>query len=187
MEDPMTTTSKKDILTLLDADHRTVEQQFVKLGSAAPHDREALFCELVQMLVGHEVAEEVVVYPAIRSEAPHGDAEADARIKEQAAAEKKLATMEDLDPESAEFAAQLAQLKTAVIKHATAEEQEIFPLIKAVEDEAKRAEMGGQYERAKANAPTHPHPHVPDTPPGNKVLGPVAALFDKARDAAARA
>ena len=44
--------------------------------------------------------------------------------------------------------------------------------------------MGERYERAKASAPTHPHPHAPNTPPGNVVLGPIAALADRIRDAA---
>jgi Thiamine pyrophosphate enzyme, N-terminal TPP binding domain len=35
----------------------------------------------------------------------------------------------------------------------------------------------------EAATPTHPRPRAPDTPPGNRLLGPVAALFDKARDA----
>jgi hypothetical protein len=36
-------------------------------------------------------------------------------------------------------------------------------------------------------APTHPHPNAPDTPPGNMVLGPVAALADRFRDAMRKA
>jgi hypothetical protein len=60
----------------------------------------------------------------------------------------------------------------------------IFPLLRALEGDEKLLEMGAKYERAKSNAPTHPHPHAPNTPPGNKILGPIAALFDKARDVA---
>lgn len=180
----MTTTSTTDILVLLDRDHRAVEQQFSTLDKASPDEREDLFCQLVHDLVGHEVAEEIVVYPAIRKDAPNGDAEAEPRIEEQSAAEEKLKGMEKLDPASAEFATELAQLRQAVLAHAEAEEQNIFPLLRSVEDERVREEMGAKYEKAKATAPTHPHPHAPDSPPGNTVLGPVAALFDKARDAA---
>ena len=48
-----------------------------------------------------------------------------------------------------------------------------------------RIELGKRYVKAKEAAPTHPHPHAPDSPPGNVVLGPVAALVDRVRDAAA--
>jgi hypothetical protein len=37
---------------------------------------------------------------------------------------------------------------------------------------------------AKKVAPTHPHPHAPNSPPGNLAVGPVLALVDRVRDAA---
>jgi hypothetical protein len=43
--------------------------------------------------------------------------------------------------------------------------------------------LGERYKQAKAAAPTHPHPHAPDTPPANVVSGPVTALADRVRDA----
>jgi hemerythrin superfamily protein len=138
------------------------------------------------MVVSHEVAEEMVVYPAIRSDAPGGDHEADERIEEQAKAERKLAAMERLDPASEEFGSQLVSLESAVLRHAEAEESEVFPLLQAVEDSRARQAMALRYLRAKDGAPTHPHPHSSDKPPGNRLLGPVTALFDKARDAARR-
>jgi len=179
----MATTETRDILDLLAADHQLVEERFTTLDSAHATDRHSLFCELVHTLVGHEVAEELVVYPAIVHDAPDGEAEAKPRLEEQAEAEQKLADMEKMDPASPEFGAQLAQLKSAVLAHAKAEEARIFPLLRHVETPASRAEMADRYQRAKDKAPTHPHPHSPDTPPGNKLLGSVAALFDKARDA----
>ncbi len=182
----MSTATSTDIVTLLDADHRRVEQELARYESVTVDERESYFCELVHMLVAHEVAEEMVVYPAIRSDAPNGEAISKARIEEQSEAEEKLAVMEKLDGRSAEFATQFAELRAAVLTHAQAEEQEVFPVLRQVEDEATRVAMGAKYEKAKASAPTHPHPHAPDTPPGNKLLGPVAALFDKARDAAKR-
>jgi len=42
-------------------------------------------------------------------------------------------------------------------------------------------DLGSRYEKAKASAPTRPHPHAPDTPPANKMLGPIAVLFESAR------
>jgi hemerythrin superfamily protein len=145
--------------------------------------RESYFCGLVHLLVAHEIAEEQVVYPVVRSDVPNGEAISTARIEEQSEAEKKLAQMEKLDAATPEFATQFAELKAAVLEHAQAEEREVFPLLRQVEDEKKRTQMGARYEKAKASAPSHPHPHAPDTPPGNKMLGPVAALLDKARDA----
>jgi NAD(P)-dependent dehydrogenase (short-subunit alcohol dehydrogenase family)/hemerythrin superfamily protein len=177
------TIETRDIVDLLAADHHLVEEQFIVLDAAAAADRDSLFCELVHMLVRHEVAEELVVYPAIVHDAPEGEAVANPRLKEQADAEQTLADMEKIDSASPEFGVQLAQLKSAVLAHATSEEETIFPILRQVEDSTERAEMAARYQRAKDRAPTHPHPHASDTPPGNKLLGPVATLFDKARDA----
>lgn len=49
---------------------------------------------------------------------------------------------------------------------------------------SQRADLGRRYSHPGASGPTHPHPSPPDTPPGNLVAGPVAALFDRIRDAA---
>ena len=180
----MTETRTGDIVDLLSQDHEEAKQLLEEITGAAPGARKDLFWELVPALVRHEVAEEVVVYPTIRSEAPDGDAEVEPRLKEQRQAEEMLASMENLDPESDEFGQKLNQLRDDVLEHAQAEEQHIFPLLRALEHEEERAQLGARYEKAKASAPTHPHPNAPDTPPGNKVLGPVAAFADKLRDAA---
>ena len=91
--------------------------------------------------------------------------------------------MENLDPATTEFAGELKGLREAVFEHAQAEEDQIFPLLGALESPTARGELGARYEKAKASAPTHPHPDAPDTPPGNVVVGHIAALFDKTRDA----
>jgi hemerythrin superfamily protein len=180
----MSTASTTEILDLLLADHRLIEEKLEKLVATRLSERESVFCELVQIVVSHEVAEELVVYPSIREDVPDGAARAEPRLKEQKETEEKLATMEKLDPISPAFSSGLVEMRSAVLAHAKAEEESIFPLLRLVEDGATRMEMGLRYQRAKDSAPTHPHPHAPDTPPGNKLVGPVAALFDKVRDAA---
>jgi hemerythrin superfamily protein len=133
--------------------------------------------------VRHEVAEERVVYPIIRHAVPAGEQEAKARIAEQSEVEKLLVALEKLDASSEEFATQFAVLQHAVIAHAGAEEATTFPLLGEMEDAESRLALGGLYELAKAKAPSHPHPHAPQSPPGDVIFGVVASLFDKARDA----
>jgi iron-sulfur cluster repair protein YtfE (RIC family) len=173
-----------DVVRLLEEDHRAVEQRFSELSGAGAATRAELFWKLTNDLVRHEVAEEVVVYPAIR-ELQGGDRIADARIAEQSEAEEQLAKMEKMDAESPEFVRELATLKAAVLEHAKAEEQTAFSMLLGAVSPERRVELGQRYMKAKDAAPTHPHPHAPDTPPGNVVLGPVAALVDRIRDAAA--
>jgi hypothetical protein len=37
---------------------------------------------------------------------------------------------------------------------------------------------------AEKAAPTHPHPQAPSKPPFNLVLGPIATIVDRVKDAA---
>jgi len=180
---PMTTMSTTDVVELLLADDQQTKAILNRFEQIAPSERASYFFEVVTELVRHEVAEEHVVYPIIRHATPGGRQEAEARIAEQAKAEELLAEMEKLDASSAEFATKFAALRQAVLDHASSEEASTFPLLKEMEDDESRLALAGRYEHAKAKAPTHPHPHVPDSPPGNLVLDPVAALFDKARGA----
>jgi hemerythrin superfamily protein len=183
----MTVSKTHNVLDLLISDHRMAEQLLDRFDSVPSSGRSEYFCEVVHELVRHEMAEELVVYPALRSDAPNGAAQADARIAEQSEAERMLDEMEKLDPESPEFRAKFLQLRTAVLEHAEAEESQTFPLLQQTESASKLDEMGERYERAKSSAPTHPHPHAPDTPPGNKIMGTIAAILDKTRDAMSRA
>lgn len=172
---PVTTMSTTDVVELLLADHEAAKALLSRFEGIAPTERSGYFCEVVTELVGHEVAEEQVVYPIIRR-APGGDQEADTRIAEQAKAEEILADMEKMDPSSTEFATRFISLRQAVLAHASSEEASTFPLLREMEDAESRVALGGRYEHTKSKAPTHPHPHAPDTPPGNVILGPVAAL-----------
>jgi hemerythrin superfamily protein len=172
-----------DVLELLKTDHQAVEQLLGRFDELHTGDRDVYFTEVVHTLVGHEVAEELVVYPAIRSNTSTGDEVADARLAEQAEAEQLLDDMESEETSSPAFTAKFHRLREAVIRHAKAEESTVFPLLETGVPIEQRRELGERYRKAKDSAPTHPHPSAPDTPPGNKVLGPLAAVFDRARDA----
>lgn len=180
-------TETTDILLRLDRDHRQVEELLARFA-AEPRDRWGQsFCELTNLLVRHEVAEEEVVYPSLARAAADAKGIVEARIGEQAEAEELLARMEKMEPESDEFAGALAKLRAAVLSHAEREEETVFPLLRQYEDVEQRSALAGRYERALAAAPTHPHPHAPDTPPGNLLMGPVAAVLDRVRDAVRQA
>jgi hemerythrin superfamily protein len=184
---PMTTASTTDVIELLLADHREARALLGRFEQIAMTERATYFCEVVTALVGHEVAEEHVVYPIVRRATPDGAREAKTRIAEQSKAEELLVELEKLDASSAEFTTKFTLLRESVLEHASAEEASTFPLVKQSEDAESLLALGGRYELAKAKAPTHPHPHSPHSPPGNVIFGPIAALFDKARDAVAHA
>jgi len=172
-----------DVVSLLTQDHEAVKQRFSEFESVPPDVRGELFWRLMDQLVRHEVAEEVVVHPVIRKE-PGAAEIVDARIAEEAEAERLLAHMEKLDATSEEFMGALRGLQAAVLDHAEHEEGEEFPLLLANEENGRLLLLGQKYKGAKLEAPNHPHPHAPDRPPGNKIVGPFAAFFDRIREMA---
>jgi hemerythrin superfamily protein len=170
-----------DVVEFVRADHRTIKALFTTIGAAEPEDRAATWPDLLHSLSVHEVAEELVVFPALRVIEAGGPAVA-ARLGEQEAAAAQLKAMEGMDPASAEFGAALGELQAAVLAHAEAEEREILPIIVRSDDVLDRTSLGARYQAAKDRAPTRPHPHAPHTPPGNVLGGPLLSLVDRVRD-----
>ena len=62
----------------------------------------------------------------------------------------------------------------------------MFPHMREVFSQEELVELGARVEAVKKIAPTRPHPSVPDEPPGDKLLGPVAGLLDRMRDAVSK-
>jgi hemerythrin superfamily protein len=176
------TGSHLDVVGLIEADHRTVRALFARFADAGASDRASLWPELVRTLVAHEVAEEVVVYPAIRKVTDEYEPMVKARLSEQAEAEEMLARMERMDPAAVDFSDLVARLGRAVVEHAEAEERELLPAITRFGESFDRIGLGARYQETKHRAPTHPHPGSPDRPPGNVVMGPIVGLFDRMRD-----
>ncbi len=178
----MDTTTDKDVVARLTEDHERIRTLWRELEEAAPSERTTTLMMLTRLLAAHEVAEEEVVYPALRAFGVEADIIADKRIAEQAQAERLLSTFERIGMEAPEGEALLWEIRDAVLAHAEAEEQEVFPLLRERLDDNRRRMMGRMYVLAKSMAPTHPHPDAPDTPPGNIMLGPLVAGLDRARD-----
>jgi hemerythrin superfamily protein len=176
--------AEKDIIDYLLEDHHLVRELCRQLSNGqTTQSRGDLFRTLVEQLARHETAEEMILYPRLRKEVEGGDVLADARLSEEHHAEEMLAELERLDPGSDEFMEKLEQLKAGVLEHAENEEQQVFPRLREALSAEDLQTMGKMFEAAKKMAPTHPHPDAPDTPPGNIALGPIVAVFDRARDA----
>lgn len=171
-----------DVVELLVRDHRRAELLLITMDVQPTADLDDYFCTLREELVRHEVAEELIVYPAFRKHVPGGDVIAEVCIAEQAAAERAMAALEKVDVMSDIFRVQLEELRRLVLEHAKHEERDVFPALEENLGTEELGRLGDRYENALVSVPTHPHPHTPDTPPGNKVFGPIAAVADRMRD-----
>ena len=171
-----------DVVDLLLAQHEEVRQLLSRTQTGGTVANEAFEC-LVRLLAVHETAEEEVVYPALRSIGPEGERIAEARKAEEAEAKQSLSDLEKLGVEGRGFALQFQAFRDDVLAHAEAEEHEVFPLLRRTLDADKLESMRTALERAEKLAPTHPHPHGPESAIGNLVVGPFVAVADRVRDA----
>jgi hypothetical protein len=76
----------------------------------------------------------------------------------------------------------VAELRREIEEHVREEESQFFPQLRESVTQQDLDELGEVLDKAKDTAPTRPHPHAPDQPPGLALAGPVAALYDRVRD-----
>jgi hemerythrin superfamily protein len=177
---------EKDVIDLLLRQHQMIREMFAEVEKAKGKDLKDAFERLVRMLAVHETAEEEIVHPYARRTLKNGEKIVDARLAEENEAKDMLSEMDKAGVEDPRFMANLRTLKTAVLKHAEAEERDEFPFIRAETSESKRRAMAAGVKAAEALAPTHPHPGV-ETATKNLLLGTPVAMMDRTRDAIRKA
>jgi hemerythrin superfamily protein len=183
------TDQQRDVIEVLEHDHREVEQMFAELESlrgAASEDAKARRKEVTEQvtieLVRHSVAEEVLVYPKVEKQVSAQEAE-HAR-EEHAEAEETLQRLEKLDADDPAFDDELATLMAEIRHHIEDEEGEMFAHMRQVIEADELRKLGARVEAFKKVAPTRPHPNVPNTPLPRTAAGAAASLFDRMRDLA---
>jgi hemerythrin superfamily protein len=179
---------QRSVIDILKQDHREAEQMFAELmllnGQTGEEDlkrRKDLADQVVIELVRHSVAEEAEVYPRVKERV--SDAEAEHAKHEHAEAEETMNRLDKLGPTDPEFEVVLNELIREIREHVAEEEGQMFPHMEQIFSPQELVEMGEKVEAVKKIAPTRPHPAAPDEPPGDKLLGPVAGMFDRMRDA----
>ena len=180
---------QRDVIEVLEHDHREVEEMFAELESlrgAATEEAQTRRKELTEQvtieLVRHSVAEEVLVYPKVEDKVSAEEVE-HAR-KEHAEAEETLQRLEKLDADDPAFDDELATLMGEIRHHIEDEEGEMFAHMRQVMDADELRKLGSRVEAFKKVAPTRPHPNVPNTALARTAAGPAASLFDRMRDLA---
>ena len=180
---------QRDVIEVLEHDHREVEQMFAELESLrgasteeAQSRRKDVADQVTIELVRHSVAEEVLVYPQVEKKVSAEEVE-HAR-KEHAEAEETLHRLEKLDADDPAFDDELATLIGEIRHHIEDEEGQMFAHMREVIDEDELRKLGGRVEAFKKVAPTRPHPNVPNEALPRMAAGPAASLFDRMRDLA---
>ena len=182
-------TEQRDVIQVLEHDHREVEEMFAELESLRGTSteegrsrRKAVAEQVTIELVRHSVAEEVLVYPQVANKV--SPEEAERARKEHAEAEETLARLEKLDSDDPAFDDELATLMREIREHIAEEEGQMFAHMRQVIDAEELRRLASRVEAFKKVAPTHPHPNVPNEPLPRLAAGPAASLFDRMRDLA---
>src|SRR4051794_20071304 len=180
---------QRDVIEILEHDHREVEEMFAELESLrgasteeAKERRKSVTEQVTIELVRHSVAEEVLVYPQVEKKVSAEEAK-HAR-EEHAEAEETLKRLEKLDADDPAFDDELATLMAEIRHHIEDEEGQMFAHMRQVIDADDLRKLGGRVEAFKKVAPTRPHPNVPNEPLPRMAAGPGASLFDRMRDLA---
>jgi hemerythrin superfamily protein len=177
----------RDVITLIKADHETVERLFRRykaLSSRAVKSRRKVADRVIKELSVHAAVEEDVLYPVARTTLPRGDELVMESLAEHRSLKQALATLEKCSPEGPEFDDLMAAIETEVRQHVK-EEEGPGGMLSQLRKHASREQLLRMAEltrQAKQAAPTHPHPNAPDTPPANVAVGAVTGVIDKARD-----
>jgi len=175
-------TAKVTAPELLRAQHESVKKMFSEMATARGQDRSDLFDCLRKTLAVHETAEEMVVYPEVRAMNKAAEHAVEARLKEESDAKDVLSQLEKLGTDDPKFDKLFDSFRQSVLQHASAEEAQIFPFLEEHVAGGKLIEMAELIEVAESMAPTHPHPHGPESGLGNLMVGPFVAMVDKVRD-----
>jgi hemerythrin superfamily protein len=178
------TQQNTDLIEVIIRDHRAFEAVFRELEefTGTTEHRKDLVDHVIAELVRHSVAEEQFMYPAARSRLPGGDEIVDHELEEHAEAEEVMKRLEGLEPDDPEFEPLVKQLTDDIRHHIGEEEGDLLPKLKEACDREELQHLGFKVMAAKEFAPTRPHPHAPDKPPANLVLGPGVGFIDKIRD-----
>ena len=171
---------------LLKDEHRQVEQlfkRFEQLGARAHKTKRSVVDKVIEALSVHAAIEEVVFYPAIRERLPDATGDVLEALEEHHLVKLTLSELERLDADDERFTAKMTVLMENVRHHVREEEQQLFPQVRSEFTRAELGDLGEALRSAKRTAPKRPHPHSPDTPPGNVVASALVAPIDAARSA----
>ena len=180
MADPTTDTDVVDELT---SDHREATALLDRiLTTSDPQARRDMADTVITELVRHSVAEEMYVYPVIEDLFPDGKEVVRHDTEEHKELERTMKELEGCAADDPRFSALVSQLRDQLHHHATDEETEQFPELRARVPREKLVQMREQVDTAKKIAPTRPHPGSPNNEVFHKLVGPGVGLMDRVRD-----
>lgn len=174
-----------DAIKLLKQDHREVEELFKRYeraGDEAVKEKQYLCERVTKLLSMHAAVEEQLFYPAARELSEQLKDTVLEALEEHHLAKATLAELGEMSAGDERFDAKMTVLIENVRHHVKEEEGELFPQLRKLMSTAQLEALAAAMKQAKGVAPTRPHPMAPDSPPGNFISDPLAAILDTGKD-----
>ena len=179
----MAETHGGDVVDILTTDHQEMIDLLSQIEQTAdPGQRRDLADTVIAEVMRHAVAEEMLVYPAVEEHVPNGKEEVEHDKKEHEEIVRLMKRLEDVDSSDPTFMELVRELEGQLRHHATDEESEQFPQLRAHIPGDKLVELGEKVQNAKKVAPTRPHPSAPHSELFHKTVGPGVGMVDRLRD-----
>lgn len=140
-----------DILSLIEADHRKVEDLFSEMEMAEGKKAQTCFEQIYRELTLHAKAEELVFYPALR-EFEETEEYIEEAEEEHNSVKILLEEMKSLKLNHSEFQTKLVHLQESVTHHVEEEEEEVFAAVREAFDEQQLQDLGEEFQSAKTKA-----------------------------------
>ncbi|MFL5756203.1 MAG: hemerythrin domain-containing protein [Chloroflexota bacterium] len=145
-----------DALTLLKSDHDKVKKLLTELESTTERGvkrREELFATIKGELTVHEIIEEEIFYPELKSHPKAKDIVLEA-VEEHDVVNTLMGQLEDLPVDDETWGPKAKVMKENIEHHIEEEEGEMFSKARQVFDKAELDDLGERMERRKASAQT---------------------------------
>ena len=172
-------------IEVVESQHREVEalfSEYESLGADSAERKREIRQQIVENLSRHAAMEEQALYPTIVEVLPGFADKIEEELDEHQSVKEALATLQNLEPDDAEFDATLTKVIADVRGHVEEEERDLLPKLRGALDEEALTSLGDALQGLWQMAPTHPHPETPNRPPFNVLAAPAVAILDRVRD-----
>jgi len=173
-----------DIVGLIRQDHAEVRSTLTRIATGSTGDRWATFTRLTDLVIRHEVAEELVVYPALM-QLRGGGAVSDSRLADQAEIERLLVALDRQEFDTHEFEVDAARLGLEVLGHLEKEDAQVLPILATKLSPRRRIQLGRRFAEIKHVAPARHVSPGSRLPTGRTIMDRTSVVSTWMRDSAA--
>lgn len=173
----------KNVIEIIKEEHRIVATLGERYQNTTdPKQKQGIAYNIIKLLSIHGAAEEMSLYPFLKTRVPNGQSIVNHALKEHQEMKEDLYALDQMEFGAPGYDAKLLKALADVAHHVKEEESSVLPALEknCSPDEIKK--MTNDFIASKSMAPSRPHPDAPNEPPTNKVANVASVPLDAARD-----